>query len=193
MEKANSPTENQRSSGRIEQPGINIDAVRLLVSPHASNRKPVEIAGWHESKEFLLLPSRKFDLVCRLSEDDASHRDDFLVKTTIDFLVAPPSAQFERLTPDQLGQEVSWGQVTEMHDLKSVSVYSLSPGQSRTVSIRGFDLAGVMAAFPANDHAPLWPWLMRINVYVQDRSGNEVGSTHRMFSLRPYESRIQNR
>jgi hypothetical protein len=101
--------------------------------------------------------------------------------------------QFDRLTPDQLDQELTWGQVTEMHDLTSVSVYSLGPRQSRTVSIRGFDLAGVMAAFPANDHAPLWPWLMRINVYVQDRSGNEAGSAHRMFSLRPYESRIQNR
>ena len=193
MEKANSPTENQRSSSRIEQPSVKIDAVRVLVRPQASNRKPVEIAGWHESKKFLLLPSRRFDLVCRLSEDEASHRDDFLVRTTIDFLVAPPSAQFERMTPDQLDREVSWGQVTEMHDLKSVSVYSLGPGQSRAVSIRGFDLAGVMAAFPANDDAPLWPWLMRIKVYVQDRSGNEVGSVHRTFSLRPYESRIQNR
>ena len=100
--------------------------------------------------------------------------------------------QYERIPSDQLGQEISWGQVTEMHDLKTVSVYSLRPGESRSISIRGFDLTDVMAAFPADDVAPLWPWLMRINVFVQDRSGKEVASAHRTFSMRPYESRIEN-
>jgi hypothetical protein len=97
------------------------------------------------------------------------------------------------MTSDQLGHEISWGQITELHDLKTASVYSLRPGESRSISIRGFDLTDVMAAFPADEVASLWPWFMRINVIVQDRSGKEVASASRAFSLRPKESRIEKR
>lgn len=193
MEKSTFPSESQGSHETTGQPTIIVDSIRLLISPRAGNRKPIEINGWNESKAFLLLPSRKFDLVCRLKEGEASYSGDFFVRTTIDFLVAPPSMQYAQMTSDQLGQEVSWAQVTEMRDMKAVSVYWLRPGESRFISIKGFDLTDVMAAFPPDDAAPLWPWLMRINIFVQDRSGKEVASANRTFSLRPYTSRIENR
>ncbi len=193
MEKSNSRSESQGSYEITGQHSTIVDSVRLMVSRRTGNGEPVEITGWNESKAFLLLPSRKFDLVCQLNNREASYSGDFLVRTTIDFLVAPPSVQYARMTSDQLGRAVSWGQVTEMRDVKTVSVYSLHPGESRAISIRGFDLTDVMAAFPPDDGAPLWPWLMRINLFVQDRSGKEVASAQRIFSLRPYKSRIESR
>jgi hypothetical protein len=193
FDKSNPSAENHLSHRTTGQLGITVDSVRVLVSPQTGNRKPVEITGWHESEAFRLLPSREFDLVCRLRVGEASYRTDSLVRTTIDFLVAPASMRYERMSSERLGQEKSWSEITEMHDLKTVSVRSLRPEESRLISIRGFDLANVMAAFPADDVAPLWPWFMRINVFLQDRSGKEVASAHRTFSIRPHESRIKNR
>jgi hypothetical protein len=78
MEKTNSRSESQGSHGTTGQLSITVDSVRLVVSPQTGNRKPVEITGWNESKAFLLFPSRKFDLVCRLYEGEASYSGDFL-------------------------------------------------------------------------------------------------------------------
>jgi len=191
IEKLTPRTDERRPGSDTKQKTVSVDSVRLLARPRSISQKPTEITGWRETESFLLLPSRKFDIVCRVTEDKASYSQDFLVWTTIDFLVTRPSKRFERMTPEQLDQEYSWGQVVEMDDLKSAPVYFLGPGESRSIVIKGYDLSAVMASFPPNDPAPLWPWLMRINIHVQDRSGNEVGFGSKVLSLRPYASRIK--
>lgn len=184
--------EGQPPRATDKRPRVKVDLIRLLAEPGKKGHEPDDITGWSESERFLLSPAPRFHVNFRVSKDETYIGEDLLIWTSIDFLVAPPRAQFEQMTPDELNLAVSWGQVTQMHDLRSRTLF-LEPGQSRFVRIGSFDLTEVMAAFQPDDPAPLWPWLVRMNIYVQDRDGKEIGSAYKILPLRPCKSRIKDR
>ena len=99
---------------------------------------------------------------------------DFFLWTTVDFLIAPVTQENEKMDSDELGSNVAWGQVTEMQDLKAVPVYFLRAGETRRVVVKDLDLGNVLAAFPVGDAGNLWPWLICINIHIQDRNGRQI-------------------
>lgn len=175
------------------RPLLKIEALQLFYDDASKHPRRVEISGWQETERNVLAPSTKFDVICKLVGARSLLSQDFIVTTTMDFLVAPERKEFADLSPAKLGEQVSWGQVAEMKDIRSEAVYALRPGERRSVVIRGFDLSEVLAAFPPHKDGSLWPWLVRINIHVQDREGNQVGSQQRTFSLKPTASRIEGR
>lgn len=174
-------------------PLVRIEATQLFYDGASKHPRRVEINGWQETERYVLAPSTKFDVMCKLVGARSLLASDFIVTITMDFLVAPERKEFSDLAPAQLEEQVSWGQVSEMKDIRSEAVYALRPGERRSVAIRGFDLSKVMSAFPPHEDGSLWPWLLRVNVHVRDREGNQVDRQQRVFSLKPTAGRIESR
>jgi hypothetical protein len=172
---------------------VKIEAVQLFYDDASTHPRRIEINGWQETERYVLAPSTKFDVMCKLVGTRSLLASDFIVTITLDFLVAPERKEFAELAPAQLGEKVSWGQISEMKDIRNEAVYALRPGERRSVAIRGFDLSKVISAFPPHEDGSLWPWLLRVNVYVQDREGNLVDLQQRVLSLKPTASRIESR
>jgi hypothetical protein len=80
-----------------------------------------------------------------------------------------------------------------MRDLRATPIYFLRSGESRKVSVANFDLTQVLADFPVGDAGELWPWLVRITVHVQDRSGKQLTSAERILRLIPNSARRKSR
>ena len=104
---------------------------------------------------------------------------DYFLWTTVDFLVAPVTRAYEQMDNSALGSSVGWGQMTEMRDLKATRIYFFRPKETRRVVVKGLDLSPVLAAFPVGDDGELWPWLVRVTVHVQDRSGKQIAVAER--------------
>lgn len=135
------------------------------------------------------MPSDKFDVECEIMGGEDAYAGDYFVWTTIDFLVAPVTRAYEQMDNGTLSSSVGWGQVTEMHDLKATPIYLLRPGESRKVAVKGLDLSSVLAVFPVGENGELWPWLVRVTVHVQDRSGKQLTSAERTLRLAPSSAR----
>ena len=114
---------------------------------------------------------------------------DYFVWTSVDFLVAPVTRAYEQMDSNTLSSNVGWGQVTEMHDLKATPIYLLRAGEPRKIVIKGLDLSPVLAAFAVGEDGELWPWLIRVMVHVQDRSGKQLTSAERILRLVPNPAR----
>jgi hypothetical protein len=180
-------TEDMRNTRNID-----ITDLRLLGQQNSSGKgEPLEIKEFRELKNGRMAPGMNFDVVCELTGELDLSSDDFLVWSTIDFLVAPTNASYQRMNVEQLSEGVVWGQVTEMLDIKSAPIYSLRGGESRSVRIKNFSLQDVLALFHRNDTKNLWPWLLRVNIHVQDRTGRQIASATRIVRIRPEPSRIQ--
>lgn len=93
----------------------------------------------------------------------------------------------------QLSSSVGWGQMMEMRDLKSIPIYFLRPGDTRRLVVKGLELRKVLAAFPVGDHGNLWPWLVRVTVHVQDRSGKQIVDAETNLRLSPNPRRRTSR
>ena len=114
---------------------------------------------------------------------------DFLLWTAVDFLVGPVTQNYENMKADQIAPNASWAMSAEIQDLKPLPVYLFHPGETRRIVINGFDLAKVLASFPAGEKDNLWPWFVRIRIHVQDRTGRQIGSAERVVRLSPDPSR----
>jgi hypothetical protein len=140
---------------------------------------------FREAKDLRLSPSTQFEAMCNVKGEPDLITGDFLLWTTVEFLVAPAHQRYEKLQPDTLASEAGWGTLAEMADLKPVPIYSLSPGETRRLIIKGFDLKKAIAAFPIGNARNLWPWLVRLEIHVQDRNGKQIGSAERVVRLIP--------
>jgi hypothetical protein len=88
---------------------------------------------------------------------------------------------------------MGWGQVTEMQDLNATAIYFLKPDETRQVIVKGLNLSTVLAAFPVGNAGELWPWLIRVTVHVQDRSGKQIAVAQRTLRLSPCAARKASR
>jgi hypothetical protein len=175
---------------QTETHSIQLQSVKLFAWHGAGEkRKYTEFDELRETTNFHVIPSAKFDVICNVIGEPSLKAGDFFLRTTVDFLVAPVTEEYAQKDTDQLGKEVGWGQVTEMLDFKAVPIYLLKPGESRRVVIRDFDLEKVLAAFPIGDAGNQWPWLIRLNIHIQDRSGESIVFTQKTLRLWPDPSR----
>jgi hypothetical protein len=173
--------------------GVEVSSVTVSAS-RADGRKMgyTDVKEFRETKGLHLVPATEFLVGCDLTGSPRPSEEDFVVWTTIDFLVAPATRKYEGMDINQLGASVSWGQVTEMHDVRAAEVHSLHAGQTTHLTMSGFDLGPVMAAFPIGDAGNLWPWLMRVTIHVQDRDGKPIAQAERIVRLWPDSVRTTN-
>jgi hypothetical protein len=142
-----------------------------------------------ETESQHLVPSNRFDVECEITGGKDDHTADYFAWVTVEFLVAPVTRAYEQMDDGTLSSSVGWGQITEMHGLKATPIYLLRAGEPRKVVIKGLDLSPVLAAFPVGEDGELWPWLIRVSVHVQDRSGKQLTSAERTLRLVPNSAR----
>jgi hypothetical protein len=126
---------------------------------------------------------------CEIVGGEDDDFGDYFVWTTVDFLVAPVTRAYEQMDNSTLSSSVGWGQMAEMRDLRATPINLLRPGEVRKVAVKGLDLSPVLAAFPVGEDGELWPWLIRVSVHVQDRSGKQLTSEERTLHLTPNSAR----
>jgi hypothetical protein len=186
---ADSPSQKDQQP-QTEAHSIQLQSVKLFAWQGAGEkRKYTEFDELRETINFHVIPSAKFDVICNVIGEPSLKTGDFFLWTTVDFLVAPVTEEYAQKDTDQLAKEIGWGQVTEMLDFKAVPIYLLKPGESRRVVIRDFNLEKVLAAFPIGDAGNLWPWLIRLNIHIQDRSGESIAFSQKTLRLWPGLSR----
>jgi hypothetical protein len=152
-----------------------------------NNRKYVEVQEFRETQELHLFPSSRFDVKCEVV--GGSDVGDYFLWTTVDFLVAPVTRAYEQMDNSALASSVSWGQMTEMRDLKGTPIYWLRPKETRQVVVKGLDLSPVLKSFPVGEDGELWPWLVRVTIHVLDRSGKQITNAERISRLVPTSAR----
>lgn len=174
---------------RAELKGLEIRAVKIFAWQVSKKKKYVEVETFREAPELHLSPANRFDVVCEVVGGSDTLSGDYFLLTTIDFLVAPVRSGYEQMDDKTLGSSVGWGQVSEMRDLVGASIYGLRPDETKRVTIKGLDLSPVPEAFPMRDAGDLWPWLVRVTVHVQDRSGKQIAFAERILRLSPSSAR----
>lgn len=178
---------------RAEPSSLSIKNVKILSRQGGrKNGKYVEVQSFRESQNLHLMPSDKFSVSCDVIGGTDVLEDDYFLWTTVDFLVSPLTHTYEQMNNDELAASVGWGQVTEMRDLKAVPIYAVRPDESRAVIVKDLDLGTVLAAFPVGNAGELWPWLVRVTVHVQDRSGKHLAVAERILRLSPSPARKSN-
>jgi len=183
-----------RESARAERKAAEIKNMRLVTwQVAATEKKLVEIHELLETRPQHLMPSDKFSVECEIVGGEDDYSGEYLLWTTVEFLVAPVTRAYEQMDTGTLSSSVGWAQVTEMRDLKTTPIYYLRPGESQKVAISGLDLRQVLAAFPVGEDGELWPWLVRVTVHVQDRSGKQLTSAERTVRLTPSSARKKSR
>jgi hypothetical protein len=179
------------SQSTTDEKAVEVTTVTLSASQARGQKKSYsKVKEFRETKELRLVPADKFVVDCDVVGKAVLSAEDFVVWTTIDFLIAPATRKYEEMDMNQLAASVSWGQVTEMRDLRATEVHSVRPSQTVHLSISQFDLRPVIAAFPPGDAGNLWPWLMRVNIHVQGRDGNPIAQAERTVRFWPDSARI---
>jgi len=175
---------------RAESKSLEIKNLKLFAwQEGVTIRKYVEVQDFRETRELHLTPSEKFDVTCDVIGGLDVLTGDYFLWTTVDFLVAPVTRTFEQMDTNKLASNIGWGQVTQMQDLKATPIYSLRPDEARHVVVKELDLRKALTAFPVGVDGELWPWLLRLTVHVQDRSGKQVAVAERILRLAPNSTR----
>jgi len=105
--------------------GVEVSSV--TVSAQAGGRKVAyaDVREFWETKGLHLVPAPEFLVSCDVTGRPGLSAGDFVLWTTIDFVVAPATRELEAMVMNQLAASVSWGQVTEMKDLRATEFYAL--------------------------------------------------------------------
>jgi len=173
-----------------EPKGLEIKNVRVFARPDGRKKNSyVEVQAFRETRALHLSPSNRFDVKCDVVGGSDALAGDYLLWTTVDFLVAPVTRAYDQMDDIQLASSVGWGQVSEMQDLNGTSIYSLRQDETKQAVIKGLNLSTVLSAFPKGDAGNLWPWLVRVTVHIQDRSGKQIASAERTLRLSPNSNR----
>ena len=179
---------------RSEPKSLEIKNVKFFAQ-QGSRKKGnyVEVQAFQETRQLHLNPSNKFDVSCEVVGGSDVLTGDYLLWTAIDFLVASVTRANEQMDDQKLSSSIGWGQVTEMQDLNATAIYLLKPGETRRVVMKGLDLSTVLAAFPVGNSGELWPWLVRVTLHIQDRSGKQIAVAQRTLRLSPCATRESSR
>jgi hypothetical protein len=174
----------------IEPQSLEIKNIRLLARRDGGKKKSyVEIQSFQEIRLLHLSPSSKFDVKCEVVGGSDALDGDYFLWTTVDFLVAPVTRAYEQMDDNQLATSVGWGQMSEMRDLNGTSIYSLRPNETKQAVVKDLNLSPVVSAFPLGNAGNLWPWLIRLTVHIQDRSGKQIAAAERTLRLAPNANR----
>jgi hypothetical protein len=147
-----------------------IKSVEFVFSSQKTNGKQfAKIEKWDVAK--IANNQNSFDIVCEI-ENKGNSSSDFVVLTSGDFIVAPRN-KYSEADLGKLVEEVSWGRVTSMNDLKAKVVKHLKPGETRKIIFENFNIGDVIKDF-SSGYDSLWAWLFRINVRVENRDGEKI-------------------
>lgn len=172
--------------GNIGTKSFHITSVKVFGWHAVGNKKRyAELNEFREAKDLQIIPGPNFDLVCEVTGEPDLSSGDFFLWTSVDFVIAPVTQEYESMDTAQFGSSVAWGQLTELQDLKAEPIYFLRPGETRRVMVKNFDLEEVFRAFPVGNAGNLWPWALRINIHVQDRDGKQIPSASRVLRIWP--------
>lgn len=184
-------TEPMFEQDHVETKSIYIKSVQLFARLRNVNKeKPTAFKEFRESRNGRVNPASKFDVVCEISGELDLFAEDFFLWTTVDFFVAPLTETYMKMDIEQIGSSVAWGQLAEMDDIKSTPIYSLGAGETRRVVVKDLDLTKTLASFSVDHSDKLWPWLLRINIHIQDRAGKQIVSAARIVRLWPDSIRL---
>lgn len=167
----------------------NMKLVAWQVADKAKGRTPVEVHELLETKPLHLLPSDNLDVECEIVGGEDDYAGDYFVWTTVDFLVAPVTRAYEQMDKRHTRFKRRMGASRRNARPQGSAHLFSQPDESRNVAVKGLDLRPVIAAFPVGEDGELWPWLVRVTVHVQDRSGKQVTSAERTLRLSPNSAR----
>jgi len=167
---------------------VEVSAMSLRIIGAPSARRIRKIEQFREDQSGRLLPSSNFSVVATVC-NRMSWQQDFLVWTSIESVVAPAVRDFATGKIDPTGGVFSWGWMSELKDMRSNSVYSLSKDGCRVIEVGPFDLAPMMKSF--DDPDDLWAWAIRVKLHVTTRDGNEVGVEQAVVRIEPKASRVR--
>jgi hypothetical protein len=160
-----------------EPKGLEIKSVRVFARPDGRKKKSyVEVQTFRETRPLHLSPSNRFDVKCDVVGGSDVLAGDYLLWTTVEFLVAPVIRAYD-----------------QMRDLTGTPIYFLRPSETQQVLVKGLNLSDVLSAFPIGDGDNLWPWLIRVTVHIQDRSGKQIAAAERTLRLAPNANRKTSR
>jgi hypothetical protein len=179
----------QVSDSAIQVTEVTVDAAEIVAGKSAY----AEVHEFRENQNQDLRPAAKFMVNCAVKAKTTSNSEELIVWTTIDFIVAPATPANERLSINELAAEVSWGQITEMQDVESTVLDGFDSSEPTHIVFSESNRGPVLAAFPLGNAGNLWPWLMRVNIHVQDRNGKPVAQAERIVRLWPSATRLKNK
>jgi hypothetical protein len=179
---------------RSEPKSLEIKNVKLFARQDGRRKGSyVEVQTFRETQPLHLNPSSKFDVSCEVIGGSDVLTGDYFLWTTVDFVVAPMTRAYAQMDNNKLATTVGSGQVNEMRDLSATPIYFLRPSETRQVVVKNLDLNTVLAAFPVGDAGELWPWLVRVTVHIQNRSGKQIAVAERTLRLSPCSARKASR
>jgi hypothetical protein len=180
------PPESTTESSPVQTQNVNIASIELFSRLKTGNKKKHgAFKEFRETQDRRILPATKFDITCEVTGELGLTTSDFLLWTSIDFLVAPVMQVDDKMDINEIASIAGWGQLAEMHDFRGVPIYALSAGETRRVAIRNLDLGRVLTSFPVGNAGNLWPWLLRIGIHIQNRAGKQIATAERTVPVWP--------
>jgi hypothetical protein len=172
--------------------------------PNLAN-KSIEFFAWSEAgqkREYLRLEKWKdtgnvkdshpklFDVVCQIENksDSAIQEGDFIILTTIDFLVAPDNAVDGDI--NKLVKEYGWSRDLLMDDVKMGVTPYMQKGENAQIKLQGFDLNPVVKLFYEDDQF-LWAWALKVNINIIDRNMKPVAHGEAILPMIPADGKFR--
>lgn len=149
----------------------------------------VKLERWKDTSDPNVPHPEAFDILCPIENkgNSAIQEGDFIILTTIDFVVAP--TYLHNGDVSKIVNEVGWGRVGSMDDIKLGIVPYLRPQDRAQIKIKGFNLGRVIKEFNGKEDT-LWPWALRVNVRVLNRDMTPVALEQVVLPVIPADSRL---
>ena len=149
----------------------------------------VKLERWKDTSDPKVPHPEVFDILCSIENkgDSAIQEGDFIILTTIDFAVAP--TYLHNGDVNKIVNDVGWGRVASMDDIKMERVPYLRSQERAQIKIKGFNLGRVVKEFNGKEDT-LWPWALRVNVRVLSREMTPVVLGQVVLPVIPADGRL---
>ncbi len=149
----------------------------------------IKLERWKDTSDPNIAHPEAFDVLCRIENkgDSAVQDGDFILLTTIDFIIAPTYLYQGEV--QKIIQEHSWSRVNSMDDVKMEKIPYLKPGDRAQIGIKGFNLAKTFKQFNGEEDT-LWPWALRVNVRILNRDMTQVALGQAILPMIPADRRL---
>ncbi len=176
----------QNSSSTPSNKQLAVGPIEFFASWKASY---IKLERWKDTSDPKVPHPEVFDVVCQIENksDSAIQEGDFIILTTIDFIIAP--TYLYQGDVHKIIQDHNWGRVNSVDDVKIEKVPYLKPGERAQIGIKGFNLGKTLKQFDGEDDT-LWPWALRVNVRVLSRDMTQVALGQAILQMIPGDGRL---
>lgn len=153
------------------------------------NGSYIKLERWKDTSDPNVPHPQVLDILCSMENkgDSAIQEGDFIILTTMDFVVAP--TYLHNGDVNKIVNEVGWGRVRSMDEIKMEIVPYLKPKDHAQIKIKGFNLGTIVKEFSGKEDT-LWPWALRVNVRVVSRDMTPVALGQVVLPVIPADSRL---